>query len=106
MSENYDCNCGCVANQSAVIADLQRKLRDSEAHQVHRYHFASKEVEIFSMDNFMGNSVIIEITGPGRNKQLSMGPVAIRNGLSPETIKAIKADLNRSFDYATEFKPS
>ncbi len=103
MSENYDCNCGCVANQSAVIADLRRKLRDSEAHQVHRYHFASEEVEIFSMDNFLGSSVIIEITGPGR---LSMGPVAIRNGLSPETIKAIKADLKRSFDYATEFKPS
>lgn len=42
-------DCDCV-DQSAVIADLQRKLRDSEAHQVHRYHFASKEVEIFSAE--------------------------------------------------------
>ena len=99
-----DCDCGCV-DQSAMIADLQRKLRDAEAHQIHRYHFASKEVEAFNMDRFMGSSVIIEITAEGKKRDYSMGPVAIRNGLSPETIKAIKADLKRSFDYATEFKP-
>jgi len=105
MSEDNDCGCGC-ADQSALIADLQRKLRDAEAHHVYKYHFASKEIETFGTDRFMGSSVIIEITAQGRKGQLSMGPVAIRNGLSPETIKAIKADLKRSLDYATELKPS
>lgn len=100
-----DCDCGCM-DQSALIAELQRRLRDAEAHQIHRYHFASKEVEAFNMDRFMGSSVIIEITAQGKKSQLSMGPVAILNGLSQETIKAIKADLKRSFDYASELKPS
>jgi len=34
-----------------------------------------------------------------------MEPTLIRDGLSPETIAAIKADLKRSYDLAIQFKP-
>lgn len=95
-------DCDCV-DQSALIADLRRELREAKAMAVCNYHFASKEIERLGTDRCMGSAVILELTLLGGKKGVE--PVAIRNGLSAETIAAIKADLKRSYDYATEFKP-
>jgi hypothetical protein len=51
----------------------------------------------------MGSGVILSMTFLGGKEVFE--PVMIRNGLSKETIEAIKADLVRSFEYATEMKP-
>lgn len=91
-------------DQYTLIADLRRELREAKAMAVHNYHFASKEIEKLSIDRCMGSAVILELTLLGGKKGVE--PVAIRNGLSAETIAAIKADLKRSFEWATEFKPN
>ncbi len=51
----------------------------------------------------MGSGVVLSLTLVG-GKEL-FEPVMICNGLSKETIAALKADLVRSFNYATEMKP-
>jgi len=51
----------------------------------------------------MGSEVIITMTVLGGRP--GMEPTLIRDGLSPETIAAIKADLKRSYDLAIQFKP-
>lgn len=51
----------------------------------------------------MGSAVIITLTSLG-GKELIL-PSAIRDGLSKETIAAIKLDLKRSYEVATVFKP-
>lgn len=84
-------------------ADLQRKVKELEAQLVHQYHFASLGVEKADMRRTMGSAVILELTYLGGRKVIE--PVAIKDGLSDETIAAIKADLKRSYERAVEFKP-
>lgn len=85
------------------IAELERKLRAVEATQVHRHHFVSKEIHKASTTKMMGSGVILSLQTIGGVDIFE--PVLIFNGLSDATIEAIKADLVRSFQYATEFKP-
>ena len=84
------------------IAQLQRKNRELEAQLVHQHHFASIELDKLNTDHMMGSAVILELTFLGGKV---IGPVAIKDGLSLETIKALKADLVRSYEKTVEFKP-
>ena len=83
--------------------ELERKLREAEASQAHNYYFAQKELEKLSTERLMGSGVILSLTVLGGGERIK--PVLISDGLSKETITAIKADLKRSFDTATLFKP-
>jgi len=85
------------------IAELEEELEEAKAHHVYRHHFASKTLDKFSTDKLMGSGVVLSLTLVG-GKEL-FEPVMICNGLSKETIAALKADLVRSFNYATELKP-
>lgn len=85
------------------IAELEQKLEEAEAYHIYRHHFASKALDRFSTDKLMGSGVVLSLTLVG-GKEL-FEPVLICNGLSKETIAALKADLVRSFNYATEMKP-
>lgn len=85
------------------IVELERKLREAEAAQVHHYHFASATVGKASMDYLKGSGVIITLTVLGGREIFD--PVMIRNGLSNETIEGLKADFIRSYEYAIELKP-
>ena len=85
------------------IVELERKLEEAKAHHIYRHHFASKALDRFSTDKLMGSGVVLSLSLVG-GKELFQ-PVLIRNGLSKETIAALKADLVRSFNYATELKP-
>lgn len=82
---------------------LQRKLKEAIASQVHVYHFADIALNKLSTDNLAGSGVILEITVLGGRTGIE--PTLIRDGLSKETIEAIRADLKRSYDIATIFKP-
>lgn len=90
-------------NKAQRIAELERKLFESEAAQIHTYHFASVQLDKLVTDKMMGSGVIMTLTTLGG--RLKIGPVMIKNGLSKETIEAIKADLVRSYNYAIELKP-
>lgn len=84
-------------------ADLQRKVKELEAQLVHQYHFATRTIDRASIRKTMGSAVILELTFLGGAKVFE--PVAIKDGLSDETIAAIKADLKRSYELTVEFKP-
>lgn len=96
------CDCDCE-DQSALIAELQRKLKESEASQASAYHFAASELGRLSLDRCVGSAVILELTLLGGQRKV--GPVAIRDGLSAEMIAAIRSDLIRSYESAVELKP-
>ncbi len=85
------------------IAALESQVVEALAGQVHVYHFASKELDRISTDRLMGSGVVLTIKFLGGKEAVS--PTMIRNGLSKETIAALKADLVRSYEYATELKP-
>lgn len=51
----------------------------------------------------MGSGVLLELTFIGGKEAIS--PVVIKDGLSAETIAAIKADIRRSYELAVAFKP-
>ena len=84
-------------------ADLQRKVKELEAQLAHQYHFATRTIDKAGRRHCLGSAVILELTFLGGSKVVE--PVAIKDGLSAETIAALKADLKRSYDLTVEFKP-
>lgn len=94
------------ANKSkkATRAELERKVRELEAQLVHVYHFADKEISKAGTAHIMGGAVIVQLHALGG--RAITAPFAIRDGLSDDTIAAIRRDIARSFDTATTFKPA
>lgn len=84
-------------------AELERKLKEAQASQAYVYHSASTNIDKASTDHLLGCGVIMTLTVLGGREIIL--PVLIRDGLSPETIEAIKNDLKRSYDLATMYKP-
>lgn len=85
------------------IVELERKLFVAQAYQIYRHHFASKALDKLNTDKLMGSGLIVTVTYASGEQAFE--PVMIKNGLSKETITALKANLARSFNYATEMKP-
>lgn len=92
-----------MTKKPTTKADLQRKVKELEAQLVHQYHFATHTIDKAGMRHCLGSAVILELTCLGGTKVIE--PVAIKDGLSAETIAALKADLKRSYDLTVEFKP-
>lgn len=88
---------------SQRIAELERKLNEALAGQAHVYHFASASIDNASTDHLLASGVIITLTVLGGREIFN--PVLIRDGLSRETIAALKADFARSYGNAVSFKP-
>lgn len=82
-------------------ADLRRKVMELEAQLASTYHFADATLD--KATNLMGSGVLLQLTALG-GKEL-INPVVIRDGLSPETVAAIRKDIARSYEIATMFKP-
>lgn len=85
------------------IQDLERKLKEALAGQAHVYHFAEVGISKASTDHLMASGVVLTLTALGGREICE--PVLIRDGLSKETIAALRADLQRSFELATLYKP-
>ena len=96
-------NCKTKQSKQEKLDKLIRQNEELKAQLVHQYHFASKDLDKFETDKMMASAVILSLKSLGGVR--TCGPVAIRNGLSKETIEAIKADLKRSYEDAIEFKP-
>lgn len=84
--------------KQAIIAKQMRQILELESQLAHRYHFAHSAIDKTSMDRLMSSGVLLQLTGVG-GKEL-INPVMIKDGLSKETIEAIKKDLKRSYDLA------
>jgi len=85
------------------IVELERKLGEALAGMAFNYHLASSTIDKASTDHLMGSGVIITLTVLGGREIFS--PVMVHDGLSKETIEALKADLVRSYELATMMKP-
>lgn len=82
-------------------AQLRHKIMELEAQLASTYHFA--DADIHKAQDLMGSGVLIRMHGLG-GKELVL-PFVIRDGLSPETITTLRADIRRSYEVATAFKP-
>ncbi|MEJ5084958.1 hypothetical protein [Brucella pseudogrignonensis] len=82
-------------------ADLRRKVTELTAQLASTYHFA--DAELHKSGGLMGSGVLLQLTALGGREIIN--PVVIRDGLSPATIAAIRADIERSFETAIAFKP-
>ena len=89
--------------QQDLIAKLERENMELKAQLVFRHHFASRELDKFTIDRMTGSCVIVSMVALGGKTK--MDPIAIRDGLSDETIASLKKDIQRSYDSAVEFKP-
>lgn len=89
------------AKRKAEIAELRRKVKEMESQLASSYHFAS--VTLAKAGGLAGSAVILELTALGGKAIIP--PVAIRGGLSAETIAAIQEELTRSYSEAIEFRP-
>lgn len=83
--------------------EMERKIRELEAQLVHRYHFAARTIDKAGIKSLTGSGVILSLVTLGGREIIE--PVCIRDGLSDETIAALKADFSRSYEIATMFKP-
>lgn len=84
-------------------AELQRKILELEAGYASTYHFADATIGKASTDHLMASGVVLQLTTLGGRQIIN--PVLIKDGLSPETIAAIRKDIVRSYELATMFKP-
>lgn len=83
-------------------ADLQRKVRELEGQLASTYHFASATLDKAGAA-MMASGVLVQLHALGGRELIC--PVVIRNGLSDDTIAALRRDMVRSYNEAIEFKP-
>lgn len=81
---------------------LELKLAEALASSPTRYNIAHGNIKNANTDKLMGSGVLISIQGIGGKHIID--PVLIRDGLSNETIEAIKNDIKRSYDLAVMYK--
>jgi hypothetical protein len=85
------------------IAELERQLQEAQAGAAHVYHFATASIPKASTAHLAGSGVVLTLTVLGGREVCK--PVLIRDGLSPELVAALTADMVRSYELATLYKP-
>jgi len=83
-------------------SDLKRKIKELTGQLASTYHFADATLDKAGPGLF-GSGVLLQLHALGGTKLIE--PVVIRDGLSPETIAALRKDIQRSYELATMFKP-
>lgn len=83
-------------------AELQRQVTELTAQLAHTYHFASAELHKAG-DCLMASGVLVTMHALG-GRQITV-PFVIRDGLSADTIAALRRDMVRSYEGAVMFKP-
>lgn len=91
------------------ILVLQEKLRnvnpeESEASAIHNYHFASNELLRLNKDRYLGSAVILTVHS--LKGEVLVKPISITDGFSNNTINCLLDDLQYTFNYKTELKPT
>lgn len=83
-------------------ADLQRKVIELEAQLACTYHFASATLDKAG-DALTASGCLVRLHALGGRELIP--PVLIRDGLSAETIAALRADIVRSYAGAVALRP-
>lgn len=92
-----------IKTKKPSYQELQRQILELKAQMAAAYASASREIGKAGTDTMMASGVLMQLTALGGREIIQ--PVVIRDGLSTETIEAIKKDMARSFGLATASKP-
>lgn len=84
--------------------DLERQVLELKGQLACIYAQASRDIEKAGADHMTASGVLLQLTALGGREIIK--PVVIRDGLSDETIEALKKDLARSYELATMQKPT
>ncbi len=90
-------------SKATQIEELQRQLLESKASHAFVYGAATSVIHKASTQHMMGSGVVLTLTALG-GREICL-PVMMRDGLSEETIEALKKDLERSYQLATMWQP-
>ena len=91
-----------MTKKKETVADLRRKIMEIEAQMAHQAHFAIRAIDKAG-EPLMGSAVVLRLQALGGREIIS--PIAIRDGLSKETIECLKKDFKRTYEGCTLFKP-
>jgi len=81
---------------------LERQVLELTAQLASTYHFADATIDKCG-PALMASGCLVQLTAIG-GRELVL-PFVVKDGLSPETIAALRADIRRSHELATMFKP-
>lgn len=93
-----------VKSKKPSRISLQRKILELESQLIHVYHFADQYLAGIKPGSYTGSGVVLQLTAIGGKEIIP--PVMIKDGLSSETIAAIRRDLVRSYEDKVVFKPA
>lgn len=83
-------------------SDLKRKVKELTGQLASAYHFADAALDKAGQD-LIGSGVLLQLHAIGGTRLIES--VVIRDGLSAETIAALRKDIERSYKLATMLKP-
>lgn len=92
-----------TAKRQKTRADLERENAELRAQMTSTYVFAAKDLTKTGTDTLMGSGVLVRLTALGGRDLVP--PFVIRDGLHPDTIGALRADVVRSYEAALSIKP-
>jgi len=77
---------------------LKRKIEILEANSIHALTDAFQDIEKCGESKYFGSGVTITIKNINKDNPIICNEFLIIDGLSEDTIKAIKADIKRTYD--------
>lgn len=83
--------------------ELTHKIRELKAQLASTYYFASIEIQKLGTDKLTASGVLVCLYHIG-GEEASI-PFMVKDGFSKETIDALHADINRSYELAVMPKP-
>lgn len=83
--------------------ELLHRIKELESQLAHGYYFAGEALNKLDIAHLIGSGVLMQLFVNGESE--AKVTIMIKDGLSIETIKAIKNDLIRSYENAIEMKP-
>lgn len=91
-----------MPKKKETVTDLRRRIMELEAQLASNAHFAIRTIDKAG-EPLMGSAVILRLNALGGREIIS--PIAIRDGLSKETIECLKKDFHRTYEGCTLFRP-
>lgn len=77
-------------------SDLEREIKELKGQLAYVYAIVCNNLIAASTDRLTGSGAVLSISTLGGRQVIDS--VVIRDGLSPETIAALRADLKRSYE--------
>lgn len=94
-----------MEKQKETKKQLKRKLQILESDNFYALAKAYENIDRCNTNNFMASGVTITIKNINKDNPIICEEFCILDGLSDETIEAIKKDIKRSYDLKMSYIP-